>query len=199
MNEEQFRELVAFLGLGDRADGDEVLEKVKALAGIVQMIGDGDDESRAAMLAASAQLSHITGETTMGGVVVVVRQWAKDRAEHAQALETERQQRQALELGEYRKLTAQLVKVGAEIPATAWEDDKGTQPVARILAEPLTSLRKRVARLSAANGGHRIVAAKTDADLTQRELQQLEAKNIDPAKYAKIKNRMRGQRTGTEG
>lgn len=201
MNPEQFEQLRDVLALGPNADAADAVDKVQTLVAVVTSLGDGDEESRAALLAASSQLSRITGETTMAGAVLVVEQWSKDRLANEAALAQERDARQALEMAEYRKLTASLVKVGAEIPATAWADDKGTMPVDRILAEPLSSLRQRVARLTAANGGQRIVATRDSLDLTKAELEQCEANGVDPAAYAKTKQRIRArsQRTGTEG
>lgn len=47
-------------------------------------------------------------------------------------------------------LVGDLVKLGAETPATAWEGDpKDRKPVARLAAEPLESLRTRVKALGA--------------------------------------------------
>lgn len=50
-------------------------------------------------------------------------------------------------------LVGDLVKLGAETPATAWEGDpKDRKPVARLSAEPLDALRTRVKALSAGKG-----------------------------------------------
>ncbi len=66
------------------------------------------------------------------------------------ALEAERAELDAIER---RKLVGSLVKLSAELPATAWEGDpeKG-QPVKRLRDEPLADLRARVSALSAARG-----------------------------------------------
>jgi phage I-like protein len=57
----------------------------------------------------------------------------------------------AADLAERKTLVASLVKLGAELPATAWEGDVANQkPVARLLSEPLDGLRARVTVLSGA-------------------------------------------------
>lgn len=53
-----------------------------------------------------------------------------------------------VELSARRELVGELVKLGAEVPATAWDGDSSQRnPVARLLSEPIDSLRGRVAQL----------------------------------------------------
>lgn len=56
---------------------------------------------------------------------------------------------QADELKERAALIGQLVKLGAELPATAWKDSDKFVPVARLANEPIAELRDRVAALAA--------------------------------------------------
>lgn len=57
-------------------------------------------------------------------------------------------------LAERRDVVAQLVEAGGETPATAWEGKpEDRKPVARLMSEPLESMRARVAALKASRGG----------------------------------------------
>lgn len=54
----------------------------------------------------------------------------------------------AVELSQRRELVGELVKLGVEFPATAWEGDpKSRQPVKRLMAESIEDLRARVVAL----------------------------------------------------
>jgi hypothetical protein len=114
--------------------------------------------------------------------------------------------RAALEASERRGLVAELVTLGVEVPATAWEDAdaKGDErkPSARLAGEPIADLRKRVsliktsrgARMTPVAGGHTPPAPATaggepgkltEADLSPEELSK--ANEItDPKKRAKF-------------
>lgn len=60
-------------------------------------------------------------------------------------------ERAASEDAERRTLVGELVKLGAEIPGTAWEGEGDKRkPAAHLAAEPIASLRKRVSALRAA-------------------------------------------------
>jgi phage I-like protein len=112
--------------------------------------------------------------------------------------------RATLEAGERRSLVAQLVKLGVEIPATAWGDDKGTVPCARLAAEPLGELRARVAKLAAApRDTARVTQLAPDpgsaGDLSPRELAMCSVKGIDPAKYAATRAGIRARSNHATG
>jgi len=106
----------------------------------------------------------------------------------------------ALELGEYIALTAQLVSLRVEDPATAWEkNEDGTpnarKPCKRLMAEPLSELRDRVSVLAASrgkkNGAPLPPAAPAPGagptSLTEREAAMCKRMKIDPAAYAEKK------------
>lgn len=66
-------------------------------------------------------------------------------------VETIKAERDALDLETKRELVGELVTLGAELPATAWEGDPEKRvPVKRLSAEPVADMRKRVAALRAA-------------------------------------------------
>jgi len=96
---------------------------------------------------------------------------------------------QAEEMKERRDLVGQLVKLGAEIPATAWKDSDAGVPVDRLADEPIADLRERVAALAAAPRADRVAAPKRNAldvaalsDLDQARAEQI----TDPAARARF-------------
>lgn len=112
-------------------------------------IAEGDE---AASTVAASELIKLTGAATLADAHTTIAAW---RTSHL-SLETDRDQvkadRAILEAKERRDLVGQLVKLGLEIPATAWElSDKGVptdKPCVRLAAEPILGLRARVALLS---------------------------------------------------
>lgn len=93
------------------------------------------------------------------------------------------------EAAERRALVGELVKLGAEIPATAWANIDGTTPVKRLADESIDSLRDRVAKLSAApRYAASAVAPATDSSgLTQDELRICKEVGCPPEKFAEMK------------
>lgn len=222
--------LLELLGLGADATLEDVIASVGALKKKMgEALGDGpaeaeappadapadmpeamaeepppppeEDPKKAETVAATARLTRLSGKASLGEAVREVEVW---RASHV-ALETERakltKERDALEAGERRSLVAQLVKLGVEIPATAWLDDKAQRPSKRLTAEPIEDLRDRVTKLSVARGGRMPAAPEapiTAAGLSARELEMCRTKKIDPAKYAETRARI-SARSRVEG
>ena len=92
------------------------------------------------------------------------------------------------EAAERRALVGELVKLGAEIPATAWANLDATTPVKRLADEPLVSLRDRVAKLSAVPRVAGSQAPITDSiGLTQDEIRICKETGCPPEKFAEIK------------
>lgn len=88
-------------------------------------------------------------------------------------------------------LVAELVKLGAETPATAWSGKPEARvPVRRLSDEPIEELRTRVTALKAAKPSkprppERVDAAKPDpTKLSKHELEACKARGLDPADYA---------------
>lgn len=104
------------------------------------------------MVAASRVVLSVLGVATADEAVSEVRRLsslAKDlEAREAKIAEA----KATLEAGERKRLVAELVKLGAEVPATAWSDDTASAPCKRLQAEPIDELRARVQTLSAARG-----------------------------------------------
>lgn len=117
--------------------------------------------------------------------------------------ETEKRARD-LEASERRGLVADLVKIGAETPATAWQnvDAEGDarSPVKRLADEPIAELRSRVKALTAARPatrgvrtvphveiteGDRVVkTAKGDVTVSAREIKNCKEKGVEVETYA---------------
>jgi hypothetical protein len=67
----------------------------------------------------------------------------------------------ALDLAQRRDHIAELIKLGAETPATAWDGDATKRiPQLRLLSEDLDSLADRVEKLRAAKPARRIEAPR---------------------------------------
>lgn len=66
-------------------------------------------------------------------------------------LKSLREERDGRELAERRVLVADLVRLSAETPATAWADKDKAIPCARLMAEPLAGLKDRVSALRVVN------------------------------------------------
>lgn len=92
---------------------------------------------------------------------------------------------------ERRALVGELVKLGAEIPATAWEDSSATSPVKRLADEPLASLKDRVAKLSAVPRGSNgsTIPATDSSGLTPDEIRICKETGCPPEKFAALKGR----------
>lgn len=110
--------------------------------------------------------------------------------------------RSSAELGERQDLVAELVKLGAETPATAWAGDPSKrQPCKRLAGEPLPELRERVKALSAAgsrtltpppsgaapDGARVIKTSRGDVTLTAREIKNCESTGASVEAYAENK------------
>lgn len=91
-------------------------------------------------------------------------------------------------------LVGDLVKLGAETPATAWEGDpKDRKPVARLSAEPLDALRTRVKALSAGKGAPATAkkppgSVAPVAKLSKIELDYCKKNGLTEAEYTEKKN-----------
>jgi phage I-like protein len=150
MNQEQLAAIAEALGLGADANVEDILATI---AGMVKKIQDaangaadaagdaaedavkeelppGEEEpaplaAASRLRAATRKLARLSGKKEIGEVVCEVESW---RASHLE-LEAEKakiaKERTLLEGSERRKLVGELVKLGAEIPATAWQDADG--------------------------------------------------------------------------
>lgn len=96
--------------------------------------------------------------------------------------------KQGVELASRRVLVAELVKLGVEMPATAWSGDpKDRIPCERLSSEPLADLQKRVGVLRDAGKGREVTppARKTESavQLSANERAECAKRGIDPEQF----------------
>lgn len=212
MTAEQLAQLAEILGMGSEAMVEDVLAAVAAVVKKVAEAAAGPAPEAApapeAMAegeepkpeeeeekAVAASLVRLSGRKTALEALSEVEAWKASHLELAAEKAKLAAERQALETSERRKLVGELVKLGAEIPATAWADDKGTVPVVRLTSEPLEELRARVKALSGAPRAQAAIRAPVmgAGGLTERELEMCKTKKIDPAKYAETRAAIRAR------
>lgn len=151
----------------------------------------------AANRALHGMLYRLTGKKTLAEAVAEVENF---RASHL-TLETERKklstERATMESAERRKLVADLVKLGAEFPATVWADDKATVIKPRWAKMPIAELRSHVAEQRAARGAKTPKdGIKPGLDSTSPEVAKLSASELaicsqmkcDPKDFASLKS-----------
>lgn len=215
MTPEQFAAIAEALGLGADANVEDVVATISAMVKKITDAanGDGDAEDKAEpaegtpaaaappVMAASrlrvglGALSRLSGKKDIGSILVEVEVWRKSHVD----LETQRvklaAERAALDGGERRRLVGELVRLGTEIPATAWSDDTATTPAEPWASMALDSLRARVEKVTAAKGTKAPgPKPKTPADETggqavtvRGEVVQLSRSEVDACKDAGAK------------
>ena len=135
---EQVKAIIEAIKNGDSQGALDLLEQILATAAGAPADGGGGGSAEptadAGMMASLAQ----SLGTDVAGVAGAVAQL---RAK----VETIDADRAALELTARRDLVGELVRLGKELPATAWVGDaKDRNPCARLMAEPIADLRTRV-------------------------------------------------------
>jgi phage I-like protein len=203
------------LGLDANASADDVKAAIDAFAAKMEKIedllsegdagGEGGDsdappppEPPPDMSAAANRIVALTGRGSLAESVSAIEAW---RESHL-ALEADRAKLEAdrakLEASERRGLVADLVKLGVEIPATAWSDQKGTVPVKRLADEPLPDLRSRVAALRAARVGAPSApkVPASPASGGEHEVPERLRGKVDPAKYAAMRAAIAARKVG---
>lgn len=171
MTPEQFAALAEALDLGPDANVEDVLATVAAMVKKIQDAANGtppaDDAAAAAndapkkdepapmvaakrLSVASRTLARLAGKSEISEAVTEIETWKASHLELEQKRAVLAQERTTLEGSERRKLVGELVKLGAETPATAWADDDAKTPAKRLVDEPIAELRSRVTKLAAA-------------------------------------------------
>jgi len=154
MNPDILKKALDALESGDAAAITEALKAIVAgsAAGSAPEAGEAlesaaevppPDPNAPAEKAALAALVKLTGATGVGEAVAKLTTMAADVAK----LKAESD---ALEGAQRRELVGELVRLRCEDPSTAWEGDpKDQKPAGHLAAEPIDSLRGRVAKLRA--------------------------------------------------
>lgn len=208
MTPEQFAAIAEALGLGADANIEDVIATIAAMVKkVTDAAGDKPAEEAPAaeekpaeekpveeeeVKAASQRLCRLSGRGNVADALAEVEVW---KASHL-AMEADRvklaKEREALEASERRRLVAELVKLGAETPATAWSSDRADKPCKRLAAEPLGELRERVQLLSAA----RVAPApkSPSGPLSDSEQAAIRASNANPDLFVALKARREAAR-----
>ncbi len=230
MTAEQLAQLAEILGMGADAMVEDVLAAVAAVvkkgaeaaaapqpevAPPEEMAAEGEPKpEEEEEKAVAASLVRLSGRKTVLEALSEVEAWKASHLELVDAKAKLAAEKLALETSERRKLVGELVKLGAEIPATAWSDDKGSVPCERLASEPLEGLRARVAKLTAARKGSSAAprppvatsstgegVAKTFkvgnamVELSERELRICKEQGCAPETFAALKARRDSART----
>lgn len=172
MTPEQFAQLAEALGLGADANVEDVLATVAAMVKKIQDAAngtppaDGGGEAppeaaagapamvaAARLLTAARVLVRLSGKKEIGEIVREVEAWHLSHVELEKQSADLAKERATLEASERHRLVADLVKLGAEIPATAWADIDAKVPAEPWASMPIEHLRTRVEKLTAAKGG----------------------------------------------
>lgn len=146
---------------------------------------EGDSPVAMSAKANTAELETLRAETAKQAKLV-----AELQAERAARESTER-----------RELVAELVKLGRELPATAWSDDEATTPRGSLGTMPMPELRERVsafAKLGAMTFGQASkppAAADAAITLSPSALERAKARGVDTEKLAAVRGRFRTVRS----
>lgn len=212
MTGEQLLAVAEALGLGGDANIEDVLAAIGAMMTKIKggMEGEASEPEASEAMAgepekediaeAKALRGALLRETNAPSSVQALSQVAAWKASHL-SLEADRQklarERAAMELSERKELVAELVKIGAETPATCGL--AAGKICKRLTDEPIGELRDRVTALSKMprNGAPKPpTAADSNVQLSERELAMCAEKKIDPAAYAARKAAMTAKKAG---
>lgn len=138
-----------------------------------------EEEEKKKELSALSQIREVTGVQDRTELVAEIKSLSKRIAE-VDARELE------LELTERKQLAASLVKLGAELPSTAWVGEgKDRKLCDRLSSEDLDSLRTRVKALSACGPKkNNAPPSAAQVSLSKAELAACKARNLDPVVFA---------------
>lgn len=171
-----------------------------------------DDEEKKAAVVATTRLLAATGAKDVVAALAAVDVF---KASHI-ALEAERQKlaedRAILESAERRALCVELIRLGAEVPATVWADDSASKLRPEWLEVRLDTLRSKVSAQKLARGGKNhsppsgngvevdggktFKTSKGPITLSASELAECERAGAKPEVYAENKARRNARRGG---
>lgn len=182
--EDQKQAMSAALSAISKLTGGKGKKTIAATIVSLRKASAAKASSDPAAVAALAELCKLTGHKSAGEAVATIKSWG----ERISTLES---REAALELDARRELIADLVKLGVELPATAWEGDaKDRKPVKRLAVEPIEELRTRVAQLRKVKPAPIEPPRRTLGDvsrLSDRDLAACKRLNITPEQFAERK------------
>lgn len=166
MTPEQFGLIAEALGMGADANVEDVIATISAMVKKITDAANGTEplkdapkevppaaDAPAAMVAvsqvrtAARVLARLSGKANISDAVAEVEAWRTSHVELEEQRGTLAKEKATIETSERRRLVADLVKLGAENPATAWADDTATKPAEPWASMPIAALRDRVAKL----------------------------------------------------
>lgn len=187
--------LACELGLSPDATPEEMLAKIQELKAAPATAPEPSAEPAPAPPAESPpeegiavrSITAMTGQEDLSASLDQIKTWREAfLKQEAQEAKNEAD-RKALETVERRSLVVKLVKLGAEVPATAWSDSTGKEPCLRLASEPIGDLRARVETLSKAKPEVRNELKQPAAaafELSKRQLALCTELNVNPQEYA---------------
>ncbi len=139
----------------------------------------GTPPSNAADAPATAMLLRVTGARNLAEAEPILR----SAVTSARTIDADRM---AVTMTARRELIVELIQLGAETPATAWEGrPEDRKPVARLVTETLEGMRARIVSLKARNPG---ASSNLQAPLNSGDV-AAEVAKLDKATLAKIKQK----------
>lgn len=189
------------MAAGDAPADEPAAEETPMAEGAPAPEDEEKQAEQAAMAVTARAVLGLSGREDFGAAVEDVKLWRAAYLELAAERAKNAKDRATLEATERHSLVATLVKLGVEIPATAWADLSAKRPCKRLADEPIADLRDRVAKLSKARGGQAPAAPRAPAQapadaggkvingvqLSARELAICAEQKCEPADYARNK------------
>jgi ClpP class serine protease len=123
-----------------------------------------------------------TGKASLSEAMEEISRWKATQINADAERAKIEKEKAALEAEERRSLVAQMVVLGRENPATAWEDDSGKVPAEPWASMPMASLRARVAKMKTTPKSKD--APIVSGGLTERELRICKETGCDPEWFA---------------
>lgn len=183
---ELLRDILTQISTGEDATSESESESEDALAsegGEPPENAPEKDKAEELASVALGRLVQLSGKSGFGEAVAFYED-LKSRSDKIAA------EQKKLDDDARQDLVGQLVKLGAEVPATAWQDDDRKVLAPRLAKEPVSDLRKRVHAL-AASKGQRVVEVRPptkggpeDNTKTRRSLSKTEREYCDREKIS---------------
>jgi phage I-like protein len=181
--------------IASAAGAEEAAEEAPALAEMSADAPPADEQK--AMVAASARLMRMTGETTLSAALSAVETFRASHLAHEADVAKLDAERTALEMVKRKENAIAFTKLGAETPHTTGLA-KGAL-CKRLATEPIDEQNARLAALLAARGGKLPTEKHTPAvdnethGLSAREIAKCKARKIPLEKYAALKRSQNGE------
>jgi phage I-like protein len=191
MNADQVKAALDAIEAGDSAGAIEILKALIATAASGEAPGAEPVEPMAdAPVAESADAPVVEALKRELGCATIAEAFVALSALKTR-VKTVDDESAALDNTKRVELVAELVKLGAETPATAWDGKpEKRMPVARLAGESVVSLSARVTALRASKPAPRTAPTAPVVTLSKRELDACAAKGITPEEFIERKAKL---------